>query len=311
MSDIPPKQSPDAASGSGVVAMYHAASQANAESFPVLKAFQDYIEAERAQARKRVVQLSIFFAVLMVVVVTGFLAAGIFMLRNMSDVQSKLLDVALAAKEAPAPQPSAPAPVIVQPAPAPFLEDSVRLMTKAAADLQSSMDKKMDGVSDMTAKVHDRVAAQDGELGKLRDELKKMQEQSEQLKGNLVTLQEENKAAVAAAVDAALEAQAKQVPVGTPAAAVPPAPVTVTPPAPAPTVTVAALPAPPPIPTVEAVPAPPAPPPAARFPPAEKEPPAAPDGVTPPTAPAGRLATAIPLKTKHTGTVPWRVLIPD
>lgn len=187
MSDIPPKRTPETPyeapeSGSGLVAMYNAASHANAESFPVLKAFQDYIEAERTQARKRVMQLSVFFAVLMGVVVTGFLTAGIFMLRNMSDVQTKLLDVALAAKESHAPYPQ---PVVLSapaaPAPSSLFEASVREISQATTELRASLDKKMNGVNDIAASVHDRVAAQESELEKLRVELKNIQAQNERL----------------------------------------------------------------------------------------------------------------------------------
>ena len=145
MSAIPPRHTPDAPSydapesGGGMVAMYNAASHANAESFPVLKAFQDYLEAERTQARKRVIQLSVFFAVLMCVVVTGFLTAGVFMFRNMmsmqtnmSTMQTKLLDVALANRTAPAP---APAPIAQ---PSPVLEESAKQVSRATTELQSS-----------------------------------------------------------------------------------------------------------------------------------------------------------------------------
>ena len=188
MNDIPPKHTPEKPYGTpeasdGLVAVYNAASHASAESFPVLKAFQDYIEAERVQARRRVVQLSVFFTVLMGVVVAGFLTVGMFMLRNMSEVQAKLLDVALASKESPpAPQPIVmPAPAEPTPDPKPFFEASVREISKAAAELRTSFDKKMDGVSDIATKMHDRVAAQDSELGKLRETLKIMQVQSENL----------------------------------------------------------------------------------------------------------------------------------
>ena len=171
MSEIPPRHTPDTSSydapesGGGMVAMYNAASHANAESFPVLKAFQDYLEAERTQARKRVIQLSVFFAVLMCVVVTGFLTAGVFMFRNMTSMQSnmttmqsKLLDVALANRTAPAA--AAPAPAAQA---APVLEDSVRQMSRAVtAELQSSLDKKLDGVSEIANKVHEKVSSQDG-----------------------------------------------------------------------------------------------------------------------------------------------------
>ena len=317
MSEIPPKHTPDASAyetpetGSGLVAMYNAASHSNAESFPVLKAFQDYIDAERAQARKRVMQLSIFFAVLMCVVVTGFLTAGIFMLRNMSTVQTKLLDVALANRQAPAPalQP-APAPIVQT---SPLLEESVRQMSRATTELQSSMDKKLDGVSELTSKVHEKMASQDGELDKLRSELRRMQEQSAKLNSELVTMKTESKkAAVTAAPKVApapaVSAQPAPAPVAAaakesaspviaapaPSVAIAPAAVAVMPPTPAVPPTIVAKPVRDP-----------------RFPEAVKEPPVSPEGVIPPTPPAGMMATAIPLKTKNIGTIPWRVLIPE
>lgn len=283
MSEIPPKHSPEPspyeapASGSGLVAMYNAASHANAESFPVLKAFQDYIEAERAQARKRVLQLSIFFAALMVIVVGGFLAAGAAMWRNNAERENKLLEAVLAQRAAPV-----PAPVQVQ-APAvqssPLIEESVRQMSRATTELQSTLDKKLDGVNEIASKVHEKVSSQDGELEKLRLELRAMQEQSAKLKDELVNVKEENKKAIA---DVAKKAAAA------------PAAVAAATPAPAKTAEAKAAPASDP-----------------RFPPAVKEPPATPAGVTPPAVPQGLIATAIPLKTKNTGTIPWRVMIPD
>lgn len=320
MSEIPPKHSPDAPAydaaetGSGLVAMYNAASHANAESFPVLKAFQDYIEAERTQARKRVMQLSIFFAVLMCVVVTGFLTAGIFMLRNMTDVQSKLLDVALANKESSAPQPAAPAPSFQA---QPLLEESVRQMSRVTSEFQSSLDKKLDGVNAIASKVHEKVASQDTELVKLRDDFRQMQERSAKLNDELAALKEDRKKAAALAAVKPLAA-----PTPTPRTQAP-RPAVTAPPANVPAQAVPAVPAAVakavvPVarserPTVAAAPAAAPEKPAAdpRYPPQVKEPPAAPAGVTPPPAPQGLVATAIPLKTKNAGTIPWRVLIPN
>lgn len=303
MNDIPPKHSPEKPygapeAGNGLVAVYNAASHASAESFPVLKAFQDYIEAERIQARRRVVQLSVFFTILMGVVVAGFLTAGMFMLRNMSEVQAKLLDVALATKESPpAPQPIVmPAPAEPAPDPKPFFEASVREISKATTELRASLDKKMDGVSDIATKTHDRVAAQDSELDKLREELKKMQAQSEKLNKEMVALKNAPKTPPPAPVaQAKPPAQTQQAGKPAPALAAATKPDK---PAPAtavksdkPTKTAAAD---------------------VNFPPAVKDPPegAAPD-VKPPPVPKGRMATAIPLKMKNVGTVPWRVMIPD
>jgi len=314
MSETPPKHAPentgfgDNEGGSQLVAMYNAASHATAESFPVLKAFQDYIEAERAAARKRIVQLSVFFAVLMGVVVTGFLTAGIFMLRNMSAVQNKLLDVALAERAAP---PQAPAPVLQT---SPLIEESVRQISRATTDLQSNMDKRIEGVSAIAAKMHDRVASQDSEMQKLRDALKQMQEQSSMLQKEIVAAKTE-RAKMAAAVEKNTQAKS-----AAPSENIPPS-AAAAPPPPAPPVKTAAAeahpPAQKPAPTVP-VPAPAKtvasaekPNPDPRFPPAVKDPPLVPDGIKPPGAPPGMIATSIPLKTKRSGTIPWRVLMPE
>ena len=270
-----------------MVAMYNAASHAGAESFPVLKAFQDYLEAERTQARKRVIQLSVFFAVLMCVVVTGFLTAGVFMFRNMtsmqsnmSSMQSKLLDVALANRTAPAP---APAPAVQT---SPVLEESVRQMSRATSELQSSLDKKLDGVSEIANKVHEKVASQDGELEKLRVQLRQMQDQSAKLKDEIVAIKKEPpKPAAAPLMKPARAVAASPAPVPAPTSAAKPAALA----------------------AAATQPEPRDP----RFPPAVKEPPVTPAGVTPPAAPQGMMATAIPLKTKNVGTIPWRVLIPE
>ena len=58
------------------------------DDFPVLKAFQQYIDSEQAKARKRMVMLSIFFGMLMAVVVTFF----IILLMNFSSRNQALND---------------------------------------------------------------------------------------------------------------------------------------------------------------------------------------------------------------------------
>ena len=42
------------------------------DNFPVLKAFQQYIDAEQAKARKRMLLLGVFFGALMLVVIAVF-----------------------------------------------------------------------------------------------------------------------------------------------------------------------------------------------------------------------------------------------
>jgi len=322
MSSIPPKQTPDAQafdeseSGGGMIAMYNAASHASSESFPVLKAFQDYIEAERTQARKRIIQLSVSFVALMVVVVIGFLTAGVFMFRNMSSMQSsmttmqnKLLDAALASKTAPVPAVQTAAPV---------LEDSVKQITRATTELQSSLGKKLDGVNEMASQVNEKVSSQDGEISKMRDELRQMQEQSAKLKEELVAVKASRQPVISYTAPPTRPATA---PVLTPVALPPPMPAEETAvasqaaPAPAPAVatapTVAVAPAA--VQTAATVPASASKTETvdANLPAATKEPPVTPPGVVAPAAPKGMVAVSVPIATKNVGTIPWRVLIPE
>jgi len=280
MNEIPPKHTPDdmPPSGGNLVSVYQAASGANSESFPVLKAFQDYIEAERAQARKRVVSLSIFFAVIICVVVGGFLATGIYLLRDRAQLQDKLFDLAFAPRTpAETPQPV----YVTPPAPAPQAgldgETVKELSKEVIAAVQAGIGKQIDGVSEISQQVHEKVSAQETEMEKLRQALSEMKEQNEQLKGDVETMladaaqpppQPEVAPAVAPAAEATAVAEVATAPAPAPVAAPPAAPVL-------------------------------------------KEPPVTPDGVKPPDAPKGMMATTLPLNSKSNATIPWRVIIPE
>ena len=193
--EAPPKQGPEAASqekftgGGNLVTMYQAQQGANSESFPVLQAFQDYIEAERKQARKRVVQLSISFAVIIGVVVVGFLAAGAYMMQNMTN---KLFEVALSEKQ------SAPVtPLVAAPAPvqsvapsaqtSPALEASIRQMSQVLAKMQSESSRKLAVVS-AERSVQSASALQNHDLDALKAELRSMKAQSLKLEGELSSM---------------------------------------------------------------------------------------------------------------------------
>ena len=112
--------------------------------FPVLKAFQQYIDAEQAKARKRMLGLSIFFIVLLVVIVITFtIIVALFFNRNQT-LSDRLLDIALREK-APAPAPSV---VNVQP-PTPTTvlsqhsdEDVERIAKTAAASVAAEVMSK-------------------------------------------------------------------------------------------------------------------------------------------------------------------------
>lgn len=73
------------------VSLFGAAGQ-SANDFPVLKAFQEYIDAEQAKARKRIVGLSVFFVVLLLVVVAAFILVLSTMISRNQALSDRLLD---------------------------------------------------------------------------------------------------------------------------------------------------------------------------------------------------------------------------
>ena len=90
---------------------------AGTEEFPVLKAFQQYIDAEQAKARKRMLGLSIFFIVLMVLVVVTFVTILSASMHRTEQLSDRLLDILRERQAQPVQQiqPPAPAPVVVNP----------------------------------------------------------------------------------------------------------------------------------------------------------------------------------------------------
>ncbi len=66
-----------------------------ANDFPVLKAFQEYVDAEQAKARKRMLGLSIFFVVLLIVVVVTFVFVLSSVINRNQALSDKILDIAL------------------------------------------------------------------------------------------------------------------------------------------------------------------------------------------------------------------------
>ncbi len=113
-----------------LVSMHNAASQAGGDAFPVLKAFQDYLESERQRARHRMMTLSIVFAVVIVTVVGAF---TLFWYSSMQGVQAtnrQLLEAALKRANEP------PAPVVVQP-PQPSAADTAKIIAEAVSKAQA------------------------------------------------------------------------------------------------------------------------------------------------------------------------------
>ena len=65
------------------------------EDFPVLKAFQQYIDAEQTKARKRLLTMGIFFGVLMMIVIAGFVAMLMSISARNQSLNDRLIEFAM------------------------------------------------------------------------------------------------------------------------------------------------------------------------------------------------------------------------
>jgi hypothetical protein len=106
-------QPPDIDATGALVSLHQAATQSGPDSFPVLKAFQEYLESERQRARRRVALVTSLFAGIVVVLIAVFLAAGLLLFNYMKEREERLwrrLETQTAAPAVvPAVEPAAPA----------------------------------------------------------------------------------------------------------------------------------------------------------------------------------------------------------
>ena len=93
--------------------------------FPVLKAFQEYIDAEQAKARKRMLGLSVFFILLLIVVVITFTLVITSVIARNQQLSDRLLDIALREK-------TSTQPVVNVQSPAPAVTTTLSLTNPAS-----------------------------------------------------------------------------------------------------------------------------------------------------------------------------------
>ena len=174
--------------------------------FPVLKAFQEYIDAEQAKARKRMLGLSVFFILLLIVVVITFTLVITSVIARNQQLSDRLLDLALRDK-------TSAQPVVNVQSPAPTVESAelVRLREELRREKEEikaeqakrdevRFNKLLDAISKpqqqpvaaptpvvvttSPSSVLQPAAAETAELARLREELRREKEerQAEQAK---------------------------------------------------------------------------------------------------------------------------------
>ena len=147
-----------------------------ATEFPVLKAFQEYIDAEQTKARKRMLGLSVFFIVLLIVIVITFVLVLTTVVNRNQALSDRLLDYALKERErksvsadqvsvAPIPSPQQS----IQELLLPFIE---RLEREQSA-IKEHYEKKQ---QEIEAQIAEKDATHKQEMERIRTELEKEHE---------------------------------------------------------------------------------------------------------------------------------------
>ena len=121
------------------------------DDFPVLKAFQQYIDAEQAKAQKRMTTLCIFFAIIMTIIVGVFVALLVNMAQDKNRISDQMIQFMLKERDR--------SPVVVQP-PAGQADATVKALTESMTNLQRQLaDQQMKMVEQQTKLFEQRAQA--------------------------------------------------------------------------------------------------------------------------------------------------------
>lgn len=146
-------QIPEMDSNSNAVSIY---GQDDAmEDFPVLKAFQQYMDSEQSKSRKRLIYLGVFFGVLMGIVIAVFLVMLFTISQRNQTLNDRLIDFAMKERE------TSHTPVVVQQPPVQQQQDSLALisLTSKIDDLQRKLVDSQRKTEDFE-KAQQKVAAE-------------------------------------------------------------------------------------------------------------------------------------------------------
>ena len=119
------------------------------EDFPVLKAFQQYIDAEQAKARRRLLTVSIFFGVMLIAVIAVFSALVISANNRTQSLNDRLVEYAM--KEAGDKVEAAKATALQ--------EATVKTMTDTLQKLQQQLEAQERKATEAAAKAARELAA--------------------------------------------------------------------------------------------------------------------------------------------------------
>jgi len=158
-------------------------SSSGSDQNALLKTLQE-LERERERARQKTWLLVVLFSLVLLMLIAGFAFAGYCMFNNMSNVQSRLVDAALQSRDAELERSRKLSEQAT--------ESTAREFVRATTEMQSSLGKKIDGMSETALLVNQKIATQENELTRLRDELKRLIEQNGKLQSEIATQKKES-----------------------------------------------------------------------------------------------------------------------
>lgn len=146
------------------------------EEFPVLKAFQQFINEEQNKARKRLLGLCIFFTVLMMMVVILFITMMMSMTTRNQQLNDRLIEFAMRERTQ-----QAQAPVIVQqPHVQPAENTEMKAMSEMLANLQRQLAEQQQEQQEMLRKAKEEAERQRQEAERQRDEAERLRNRAEE-----------------------------------------------------------------------------------------------------------------------------------
>lgn len=142
------------------------------DDFPVLKAFQQYIDAEQAKARKRIISLGAFFLLLTGAVIAVFVILLIGMSDRNQQLNDRILEYVMRERD----RPAAPAaPVVVQ---QPTQDNSaIMALTSKLEEMKRELDKKRDAEEKAAA---ERAAAEKAAAEKEKAALERLRRETQE-----------------------------------------------------------------------------------------------------------------------------------
>ncbi|MFO7871887.1 MAG: hypothetical protein R6V03_10720 [Kiritimatiellia bacterium] len=146
------------------------------ESLPVLRAFEEFLESQRREARKRMLGMTVFFAVVMLIAIAGAGAAGFFLLSHFeADMQDMQNDVARMKEES----------LILREQ----TQHAIQRFGNDTGGLRDTLSRNKEAVSRIKSEMGVKSATYDRKLSRISDVVEMIKVENEKLRKALSDIQ--------------------------------------------------------------------------------------------------------------------------